>query len=265
MPNRKIVFLVLSALLLFLLTACENEPAPVATETPALSPLEILTQAAEVMLSIDSLHFGIERDGALTYIDADQMLAFKRAEGDIRLPDQMRATVRVITAFTPVEIGMVALGEDQYATDPVTGEWDRLPPEWGQLNLVVLFDPETGLQRLLKDGIFDLTLVGIEEIDGQPHYRISGRASGERMNHMTLGFIGHGDVELDVWVSTADHHTRRLRIVDTATDPEDPTTWILEFSDPGQPVEIEAPPISHSSLAAEYVNNTLAVANWAWW
>ena len=116
-------------------------------------PQEIVAQAAEAMLSLDSLHFNIEREGALAYIDAGQLLAFKRAEGEFRLPDQMRAIVRVITAFTPVEIGMVVLGDDQYATDPITGKWGRLPPEWGQFNLVVLFDPQTGLQGLLKPGI----------------------------------------------------------------------------------------------------------------
>jgi lipoprotein LprG len=257
---RKTFFLALLALLLFSLVACKSEPTPVATATSALSPLEIVTLAAEAMLSIESLHFDIERDGALAYIDTGQMLAFKRAEGEFRPPDQMRVIVRVITAFTPVEIGMVVLGDDQYATDPVTGEWGRLPAEWGQFNLVVLFAPETGLQRLLKDGIFDLMLVGIEEIEGQPHYRISGRVRGERMRAMTLGFIGQDDVEVDVWIDTENKQAHRIRIVEPGTDPEDPTTWTLEFSDLGQPVEIKAPPISDGHLIPDQDNNAVIAA-----
>ncbi len=245
MPYRRAFFLGLLVLLLSHLIACKSEPGPTATETPALTPLEIADHAAEAMLSIESLHFSIERDGALVYIDADQLLAFKRAEGDFELPDRMRAVVRVITAFTPIDVGMMVLGDDQYATDPITGQWGRMPPEWGQFNLFVLFDPETGLQRLLKDGIVDLTLVGVEEIEGHPYYHLTGRASGERMNAMTLGFIGgRSDVELELWIGTDDFYVRRLRIVEPDADFDEPTTWDLGFWNLGEPVDISAPPIS---------------------
>jgi hypothetical protein len=157
---RKRRILVFILILSAYLGACGNEPAPAATPTPALTPLEIAGRAAEVMLAANSLHFTIERDGALAYIDANQLLAFKRAEGDYVLPDRMKTVVRVVTAFTPVDIGMVVLGDDQYATEPVTGEWGRLPTDWGQFNLMVLFEPDTGLQKILRDGIVDLALVG---------------------------------------------------------------------------------------------------------
>jgi lipoprotein LprG len=242
-------------LLLPNLTACKSEPTPVATETPTLAPLEIAARASEAMLSAAALHFTVEREGALAYIDTDQMLAFKRAEGDFGAPDRLRTIVRVITAFTPIEIGMVVLGEDQYATDPITGQWGRLPPEWGQFNLLALFNQETGLQALLQDGILDLALVGSEEINKQRHYHLVGRASGERMSAMTMGFIGRGNVDLDVWIGAEDHYVRRLIIVEPETDPDDPTTWSLEFSNLAQPVEIEAPPISQNDPGFQHVNN----------
>jgi lipoprotein LprG len=218
------------------------------------------------MLSVESLHFVVERDGALVTIDPAQLLAFKRAEGDFEQPERMRAVLRVITAFAPVEVGMVVLGDEQYATDPITGEWGQMPLEWGQVNLMVLFDPETGLQALLKDGILNLKSKGIETIEGQPHYRIVGSASGERMSAMTGGFIGDSDVELEVWIGTADYHVRRLRIVETETNPDDPTTWSLEFSNLGQPVEINAPPVSSSGRAPEHVNSGISwpvLAQWS--
>jgi lipoprotein LprG len=228
------------------LCACGGEPKPTATATPAFSPMEIVTRAAEVMLAVESLHFNIERDGALVYIDDNQTLAFKRAEGDFSLPDQMRAAVRIITAFTPVDIGMVVLGSEQYASDPFTGQWGLLPSDWAQFNLAALFHPETGLQSLLKDGIIDLTLVGTEELEKQPHYHLSGWVNGERIGAATLGFIGDGDTEVQVWIGADDFYMRRLHIVEPATDPEDPTTWDLTFSRLGQPVEITAPTIPNS-------------------
>ena len=263
MRDRKAILLALLALVTFLF-ACQSEPTPVVTSTPTITPLEIVSRSADAMLSVESLHFSIERDGALAYIDSGNLLAFKRAQGDFQAPDRMRAVIRVITAFTPVDMGMVALGDEQYTTDPITGEWGRLPPEWGQLDLVVIFDPETGIQQLLKDGVIDLELVGMEEIDGRPQYRISGRASGERMYDMTLGFIGQGDVELDIWIDAEDYYVRRLEIVDPVTDPEDPTTWTLEFSNFGQAVEIEAPPVSYAPPALEYVRDMAAKVVEVW-
>ena len=259
LPGREIFILGLLVLLLSQLTACKSEPTPVAT---VVAPMEIVLSAAEAMLSVESMHFSVERDGALAYIDTEELLAFKRAEGDFELPDRMRAIVRIITPITPIDIGMVALGDDQYATDPITGQWGQLPPEWGQFNLIALFDPETGLQRLLKDGIYDLVSVGIEEIEEQPHHRVIGRASGERMSAMTLGFIGYGDVELEVWIGTEDFYVRRLRIVEPETDPDDPRAWDLEFSKLGQPVEINAPSISTRFIPG-YVNNRIVHIAWA--
>ena len=255
MPGRKNSVFVLCFLLLAQMGACQSESAPSATATPALTSMEIADLAAEAMLSVESMHFSIEREGALAYIDPEQLLAFKRAEGDFQLPDRMRAVVRLITAFSPIEIGMVAIGDDQFTTDPITGEWGQFPSEWGQFNFVVLFDPETGLQRLLRDGILDLTLVGSEEIEEQHHYRLAGRASGERVSAMTLGFIGHGDIDLEVWIGTEDFYMRRLQMVEPETSPDNPTTWDMEFSNMGQPVEIKAPPISDSRFCPEHVNN----------
>jgi lipoprotein LprG len=253
---RRLVVLVTLVVLVLFEAACQGETRP--TPTPELAPVEIAQRAADVMLSVDALHFKIERDGALAYIDTQRLLAFKRAEGDFKLPNQLRALVRVITAFTPIDIGMIVVGEDQYATDPVTGAWDILPPEWGQFSLLVLFDPETGLQRLLKDGVFELKLAGQDKIEGQDHYHLTGRASGERLSAMTLGFIGNGDVELEVWIGTEDLHVRRIRIVEPETDPDDPRTWDLSFSNLGEPVEIQAPPISLQEPGLPHLYNGIA-------
>ncbi len=242
MPYRRTLLITL----FFLLACGGGEPTPDATPTSEIPPLEIAARSAEVMLGVQTLHFSIERDGALVYIDDNQMLAFKRAEGDFVRPDEMRARVRVITVFTPVDLSMIVLGNEQYATDPITGRWGIFPPDWGELNLAALFHPETGLQVLLKDGILDLALAGTEAVDGRNCYRLTGRVSGERMIAATMGFIGEGDVEVEVWVDSEDFHMRRLAIVEPYTDPSDPTTWALIFAQFEQEVEIQAPPLEEN-------------------
>jgi lipoprotein LprG len=243
--GRRLIFGAL-VLLIVGVSACGSGPEP--TVTPALPPLEMAQRAADVMTSVESMHFIIEREGKAVYIDAGQLLAFSRAEGDLRLPDRMRALVRVATAFSPIELGMVVLGDEQYATDPITGEWGVLPPEWGQFNLLVLFAPDTGLQQLLRTGVSDLKLEGTEKLDERLYYRLSGRASGEKMRDMTMGFIGQGDVELEVWVDVKDFYVRQIHLVESETDPEDPTAWNIQFSNFEEPVDIEPPPVSTLDL-----------------
>ena len=243
--GKKLAFGVL-VLLVVSVSACGGGPKP--TATPALPPMEMAQRAANVMTAVESMHFIIEREGKAVYIDAGQLLAFRRAEGDLRLPDRMRALVRVATAFSPIELGMVVLGDEQYTTDPITGEWGVLPPEWGQFNLLVLFAPDTGLQQLLRTGVSDLKLEGTETLDERSYYRLSGRASGEKMRDMTMGFIGQGDVELEVWVDTQDFYVRQIHLVEPETDPEDPTAWNIQFSNFEEPVEIDPPPVSTLDL-----------------
>ena len=194
------------------------------------------------MLSTISLHFVIELSGKLTYLDSPPTLVLKRAEGDLVRPDQVRAIVKISSFGVLSEVAILGLGDEQYITNPLSQQWEKVPPGQGwYFDPALLFDPQYGIEPILSETAWTFCAEG--EIEGQTHYCLHGQSSGERVSPLTSGMVGPGVVTLDVWVGRRDVYVRRIQIVELDSDPEDPTQWLIEFSAFDQPVDIEPPPL----------------------
>lgn len=226
----------------FLLVVSCRTPTPGPTPTPTPSPVEIARRAGERMLSTSSLHFIIELSGRLTYLDSPPTLALKRAEGDLVRPDRVRGIVKVSSFGVVSEVAIIGLGDEQYITNPLNQQWERLPPGYGwYFDPILIFDPEHGIEPILNKTAW--TFGTEEEIEGQTHYRLHGGLSGEQISPLTSGMIGPGEVTVDAWVGQQDAYVRRIQIVELESDPENPTHWLIEFSAFDKPVDVEAPPV----------------------
>jgi hypothetical protein len=193
------------------------------------------------MLATDSLHFIIELSGKLIYLDSPPTLVFKRAEGDLVRPDRVRAIVKVLSFGFASEVAILELGDEQYLTNPLNQQWEKVPPGQGwYFDPTLLFDPEYGIEPVLNETAW--TFCAEEDIEGQPHYCLHGQLSGERVSPLTSGMIGPGKVTVDAWVGRQDGYVRRIQIVELESDPENPTQWLIEFSAFDQPVDIKLPP-----------------------
>jgi hypothetical protein len=194
------------------------------------------------MMTTNSLHFLIELSGEEAYLDSSQTLALKRAEGDLVRPDQMRGIVKVSSFGAVVEMAVIGLGDDQYITNPLNQQWVKLPPDYGwYFDPTLIFDPEYGIGPILNEAVW--AFGADEEIEDQPHRRLHGQLPAELILPLTAGMIGAGEVMMDAWVGQQDAYVRRIQIVELESDPEDPTHWLIEFSDFDEPVDIEAPPV----------------------
>ncbi len=226
----------------FLLVVSCRTSTPGPTPTPTPSPVEIARRAGERMLSTSSLHFIIELSGRLTYLDSPPTLALKRAEGDLVRPDRVRGIVKVSSFGIVSEVAIIGLGDEQYITNPLNQQWERLPPGYGwYFDPILIFDPEHGIGPILDGTAW--TFGTEEEIEDQTHYRLHGRLPGERISPLTSGMIGPGEVTVDAWVGQQDAYVRRIQIVELESDPENPTHWLIEFSAFDKPVDVEAPPV----------------------
>lgn len=226
-----------------LLTAisCAPTPAPAATPTPTPTPGDIAGRAGDQMLSTHSLHFAMEITGKLAYLDSPPTMALKSAEGDVVSPDHVRSIVKLASFGLISELGIIGLGEEQYVTNPLNQQWEKLAPGQGWFfDPALIFDPEQGIQAVLTQTQWSFGAE--EEIEGQPHYHLQGLMPGERIAPLASGLIGSGQVEVGIWAGRHDFYVRRIQILEPESDPESPTQWLLEFSAFDELEEIQPPP-----------------------
>lgn len=241
MKRRYFFFVVLY---LFSHTGC-NALAPGFTPTPTATPtpLRVTNQAGEKMLAVNGLHFIMSLSGSLTYLDDPPTMALKHVEGDVALPDQVRALVRIMSLGVISEVGIIGLGEEQYVTNPLNQKWQKLPEGYGwYFNPALLFDPEYGIEAILREGDWVFGTTENEE-DSKRVFVLKGQVPGEQLFYLTSGMIVSGAVDVEIWVEKESFYVTRIKLTELESDPENPTQWVITLSDFDNTVEITAPPV----------------------
>jgi lipoprotein LprG len=231
-------------LLLLATVACreatEEESTPTPAPTPTPDPRLILQQAGERMQALESARFEMARTGGPVYLDPERQFLFNSATGQYAAPESVRAVIRVQAAGLALEVNTIAIGDEQWLTNPLTRRWDQLPPGWG-FNPAIIFDPEQGWQPLVREDITDLTLPEQVQVDGRTLQYIRGSVTGERVRVITAGLAGDEPVDVAFWIDPNTLHVVRIQF-STTSEGQEPSVWLLTFSDFDAPVTIERPP-----------------------
>lgn len=217
-------------------------------ELPDLPADEIILNSAERMNGLSGFAFVIDRSGESVYLDLEESIAFRRAEGFYVAPDRSQATVRVITPGLVTDVGVISIGEVQWQTNLLTPEWQELPPNWG-FNPAVLFDPEIGIQSILLSDLSDLAVEGSERLEDGPDgalYVISGRLAGERVSELSDGLIGPETMTIQLWIGPETFELYRVLISDPSQGGAEPTIWQVDFRQFDETIEISPPPLTGS-------------------
>lgn len=204
---------------------------------PVLDAKQVAERAAQAMDATDAHHFVIELSGRLTYVDPAGTLVLKRAEGDVVAPDKVRATVRTTTFGVASEFGVVGIGDQQWATNPLNNRWQPLPPELGSFNLRAMFDEQVGIASLLR------TVSWTRESDTNRPYSLSSTVDGALLSPMTSGMITQGQVEVRLQIDAGSFRVSGATLVERDSSPDRPTTWQITLTQPEAAVEIVPPPI----------------------
>ena len=236
------LFLVVFSLLTVI--ACNVlTPGPTPTPTSTPIPTDIALQAGEKMLEVRALHFIMELSGSLTYLDDPPTLALKRVEGDVTLPDQVRAIVRISSLGMLSEVGIIGLGEEQYITNPLNQQWEELPPGQGwYFDPALLFDPDYGIASILREAGWAFGMGAGDDQEGN-YYILHGQVPSEKLFYLTSGMITSGEIDTEIWVDEETFYVHQIKLVELESDPENPTQWIIKLSDFDKPVDITAPPL----------------------
>ena len=240
MPKR-IVF-ALSLFVILLGVGCA--PEPTVTPTPTPDPQALAALAGSAMQKVEWLHFVIERNGSPAYIDAEETLVFRRAEGDYAAPDRLQAAVKVMAAGFVTEIQVVSVQNKQWMTNLLTGQWEELPAGW-ELGPSALFDAQVGIPHLMTRGLIaaKTRLDGpaeFEDLDGT-FWHLTSETTGEQVHTMSGGLIPSGPADLEAWIDPTTFLIHRVRLVLPESDPEEPMEWIIELSLFDEPLDIQPP------------------------
>jgi hypothetical protein len=205
---------------------------------------EILARSAERMRELDGFHYLIERSGAPAFLDYGETISFRRAEGDYMLPDRVIAEVRVIAPGIVAEVTIISIGDTQWETHLLTGEWQIVPQEYA-FQPQILLHPDTGIQVVVERDLQSLSYAGIDEIEempGFPLYKLHGTLEGEGAYYATYGMIDKEPLDVQMWIAPGTFELHRVIVIDPADPGEDEdTVWQIDFWDFDKTIEIEAP------------------------
>lgn len=229
----------LTGLLLVLMTvavaACGGEDLggeKLATDADALG-----VAAAEAMGEVDSVRFMLTRTDAPVFIDAAESMSLDALEGRFSAPGSADAILQItVNGSLGTKIGAVAIDEEVWLSNPVTGDFETLPPGF-DIDPSLFFDPEDGWRPLIA-GLTDLTFVA-EEDRGGTRYHLTGTAPADAMQSITAGLVRGQDVPLSLWLHPV---TARVTAVEFETEFEGESSfWVLELDQYGESFTITDP------------------------
>ena len=212
-----------------------------ATPTPVTGPI-VLDAAGARFADTNSGRFTLTIDGDAA-LDESSNLLLRGAEGSILRPDRADVQAQIALSAATLSVHLIAIGEDQYMTNFLTGDWERAP-EGLNYNPAVLFDDEPGIAGVLRN-VDDAQLTGSEDLDGTEAYHVTGSVARDAVQAMAGNAFKSDRINFDIWINRSTNDI--LRIV--LNDPQSaggarPVTWTLTITVHDKPVTIEAPPLS---------------------
>lgn len=198
---------------------------------------DIVAASAAAMGEVTSAAFELEIDGAPVFIDQFASIALRSLIGQFSVPSRAAARLDVVVdASLATRIGAIAIDDEVWISNPVTGTFETLPVGY-DIDPSRFFDPADGWRPLLA-GLTDVELIGIDDRGGD-RYRIAAIAPAALVADITAGLVDDQDVPIELWIQPGTSLVTAARLR-TALDGAD-TTWDLELGRYGEPFTIDPP------------------------
>src|SRR5436305_14725553 len=111
----RLSILAVGALAVMLVSAACDNGSP--TNTPDLTPAQVVEKAAPAIQAANSFHFSLETSKLDKPLPG---LFITKAEGDVAKPDKLSADVTASFSGLPLNIKAVGDGDHQFMTDPAS-------------------------------------------------------------------------------------------------------------------------------------------------
>jgi hypothetical protein len=240
--RRFALSIIIISIVILALTGCSGASA---TNEPPPDAAQLLTQATDNILKVNSLKIIVDRAGADYILTTDIGSAtFNRMEAQYDAPNLMQAKAKVTLHQLPVEIEIFARDDDQW--------WRLVGANWSKQTFLPGFNPRALLTeqdrglRAAFASLENVKYVGDDQLDdGTPVYHLTATADGDKISWMMLYLVQiSGATTIDVYIDKDKKLPQKLVVVqpDTATDKVKATTWDMEFYDFNTANDLTPPP-----------------------
>ena len=197
---------------------------------PELTVDQVIDRAVDATAAEDTFRFRLEVENPPR---SGIGLNLELAEGEVAVPDRLRADVAGTFAGIPLESQLVAVGDDEWLRNPFGDGFRRIDLGVSPLDF---FDPDAGVLAVLENA----EDVRLEERDDE--YAITGDVAAETVD----GFLGvdadERQLDVEVLVDRETFRLRRVAVIGPANEAEPADVRrVVELSDYGADVEITPP------------------------
>ena len=133
----------------FLLSAACGDSQDTVSVTPTPTPPDITTilmLTGETMQNLSTFHVRLEHEGGTTQFAPGVVLS--EAEAEVVNPDRLAASFKAQFGNLAVNSEFVAVGEDNWLTNPLSGEWESIEADVSPLGF---FNPRRGINAILAE------------------------------------------------------------------------------------------------------------------
>ncbi len=246
--GRPLAYLVLCLASMLLVTGCtlpwrhHTTHANVNTKAahaPKPTTTQLLTSLQKSFRLANSFHvtMDVQNPGPVT----QDQIQIRTANGDVSMPDKVKAQATVLMSGQSLTVNLISVGDNQFITDPVTGQWRVIK---GILDPRTLTNPNTGIISVVSK-VQNVSQPSSALVDGNPCWQITGQLDAKDLAFFTGGGVPAGTMlQAIACIGKGDSLPYYVSVTGQAATGDTPqTTRIFTMSNYNEPITITAPQI----------------------
>lgn len=246
LPVRRVLaFSALFIVCALLITSCKfpwqhsQTPAVASTLGPKPTAQQLIATVQKNFRTVTAFHVVMKVDNLGTAPDG--AIQIRSADGDVVMPDKVKASANVLLSGQVVGVELVSIGDTQYLTDPITGQWRVVK---GVLNASTLTNPDTGIVSLASK-LTALSKPVDDVVNGTQCWRFTGQLDAKTLAFLTGGGMPAGTMlSTSVCVGKADGLPYQLAVTgEAARGDTAQTARTFNISNYNESITIAAPQI----------------------
>ncbi len=191
--RHTLAFLTLLLASILLMTGCSlpwkhsaTNVNTAAAHAPKPTTQQLLTALQKNFRAVSSFHVVllVQNPGAIT----QDQVQIRNANGDVVMPDKVKAQATVILSGQSVTVNLISVGDNQFITDPITGQWRIIK---GVLDPRTLTNPDSGIISLVGK-VQNVSQPTSDVVNNVPCWRITGQLDAKNLAFFTGGGVSAG-------------------------------------------------------------------------